>query len=139
MIGGERLNALEEQRADLVADAEICKGFAVEAGVLAKDLDANGAGDLSVRSFDDLELRQALFEFGRRELHGFPQSLKSREIVEGGASDAVGRGDHDCAIVGSPGRKSKQEDAEFVRVSFEQEGTEENRKRHAEHLLLEQA
>ena len=69
VMRGNQLNAFPEQFPRRVRHGKISVGFAVEPGVLADDLKANRAGDLSVGGFNHLKLGQPAFQFVRRQVH----------------------------------------------------------------------
>ena len=91
-MGGNGLDAFPEQLPRGIGHGKIRVPFAVEQGVLADDLNANRADDLSVGSFNHLKFGQSFFQFTRREAHGIPERLQTAKIVRCGAANAkIGR------------------------------------------------
>jgi hypothetical protein len=97
MVGGEGLKPVPEQLAGLVGDGKIRKPFIVEQGVLAGDLDADGADGFMLRIFDHLEFLQAFFQFIRRLAHRMPDLPEPGKIIDGRAADADLA--HECRIL----------------------------------------
>ena len=62
-MGGDGLDAFPEQLPRGIGHGKIRVTFAVEQGVLADDLNADRADNLSVGGFNHLEFGQPLFQF----------------------------------------------------------------------------
>jgi hypothetical protein len=60
----------------------------VEQGMLADDLNANRADDLSIGRFNHLKFGQPLFQSIRRQPHGFPKRPQTLKIVRGDAANS---------------------------------------------------
>ena len=56
--------------------------------MLADDLNANRADDLSIGRFNHLKFGQPLFQSIRRQPHGFPKRPQTLKIVRGGAANS---------------------------------------------------
>jgi hypothetical protein len=86
-MSGDGLDAFPEQFPRGIRHGKIRVAFAVEQGMLANDLNANRADDLSIGSFNHLKFGQPLFQFVRRQPHGFPKRPQTLKIVRGGAAN----------------------------------------------------
>jgi hypothetical protein len=56
--------------------------------MMAGDLQADRADNLSIGGFNHLKFGQPLFQFTRREAHGIPKRFQALKIVRCGAADA---------------------------------------------------
>jgi hypothetical protein len=77
VMSANGLDAFPEQLPRGIGHGKIRVPFAVEQGVLADDLNANRADDLSVGSFNHLKFGEPFFQFTRREVHGIPKRFQT--------------------------------------------------------------
>jgi hypothetical protein len=87
-MSGNRLDAFPEQLPRGIGHGKIRVTLAVEQGVMAGDLQADRADNLSIGGFNHLKFGQPLFQFTRREAHGIPKRFQALKIIRGGAADA---------------------------------------------------
>ena len=96
VVGGHFLDAFPDGFAGGVGEGEVDVVFAVKAGMLAEDLEADGAGEPAV-GLDNLEFGEAVLELVAGQAGGGPEVQERGEVVHGGAADGERRHDHDFA------------------------------------------
>ena len=89
-MGSDGLDALPEQLPRGIGHGKIGVALAVQKSMLANDLNANRADDLSIGGFNHLKFGQPLFQIARRQAHGIPKRSQALDIVRGGAANAEG-------------------------------------------------
>src|SRR5215469_9363658 len=89
VIGGDGMDAVPKQGAQLIGQGEIGKGFAVDESLAFGNLQADGADDFGLGVLGDLEFGYAAGQLFDGEFHGTPKGGQGADIVQGGSPDAV--------------------------------------------------
>src|SRR5689334_20536853 len=89
MVGGNSLESVPEQWAQLIGQREIGKRFTMNAAVTLCDLKADGTEHFAIKRFSDLEFRDPASEFIGWKTHRLPEGGQLAYIVKRGAPDAV--------------------------------------------------
>ena len=89
VIGGDGVDAVPKQRAELVGQGEVGEGFAVDESLAFGDLQADGADDFGLGVLGDLEFSYTAGQVFDGKFHRIPKGGQGADIVKGGSPDTV--------------------------------------------------
>ena len=72
MIARHRLDAVPEQRPELIGEGKIGKPFAVDPPLAFSDLKADRSKQFAIGALSDLKFGDSFAQFFRPEMHGLP-------------------------------------------------------------------